>query len=123
MKALKLLAVLSVLFCTAFAFSQGKDAEAAKYAKQKATYTSAKAKFAKNPKDAALRKAYVSATVTLGTATMNSPILSSKVKYPQALKYYREALKADPKNKEALENKNLIEGIYKQMGRPIPPSG
>ena len=37
-----------------------------------------------------------------------------------ALKYYREVLKADPKNEEALKNKKQIEDIYESMGMPIP---
>jgi tetratricopeptide (TPR) repeat protein len=51
---------------------------------------------------------------------MTSPALTPKEKYPKALALFREALKVDPKNKVALENKNMIEQIYKSMGRPIP---
>lgn len=80
----------------------------------------AKAAFDKNPKDSNAMKAYVAATVKLGTATMNAAELSPREKYRGALVLYREALKLDPNNKEALANKKLIEGIYKDMGRPIP---
>lgn len=85
-----------------------------------ASYSSAKAVYAKKPKDAAAKKKYVAATVAFGTATMMSDKLAPRVKYVGALRLYREALKIDPKNKEALENKNMIERIYKDMGRPIP---
>ncbi len=51
---------------------------------------------------------------------MTSPLLGAKVKYPRALRLYREALKLDPNNKEAKANKKMIEDIYRSMGRPIP---
>ncbi|MCE9559896.1 MAG: hypothetical protein K8R88_13220 [Armatimonadetes bacterium] len=83
-------------------------------------YTKTKAAFTKKPKDAKIKKSYVDATVSFGTITMNSPLLGPKEKYPKALNLYREALKADPKNEIALANKDMIEKIYKSMGRPIP---
>jgi len=95
--------------------------EAAKYRAELAAgekaYTAAKSKFASDPKSAA---EYVRATVDYGTTTMNSPLLSPKEKYPKALKLYAEALRQDPKNEEAINNTKLIEGIYAQMGRPVP---
>lgn len=117
-----LLLLISLFALVLGASAQDSKAETAKLAKLKAAYASAKANLAKKPTDPAKRKAFVSATVSYGTASMYSPILASKVKYRQALGLYREALKIDPKNKEALENKKTIEDIYKQMGRPIPPS-
>ncbi len=84
------------------------------------SYKDTKAKYTKNPKDATAKKKYVDATVHFGTTTMNSPLLSPREKYPKSLRLYREALKVDPKNKEAANNIKLIESIYKQMGRPIP---
>ena len=45
---------------------------------------------------------------------------SPHVKYPAALEDFRTAVKLDPTNKEAVNNKNLIESIYRSMGRPIP---
>lgn len=86
----------------------------------KAAYVTAKGAYTKKPSDAKLKKAYVVATVKFATATMTSGALSSKEKYPGALRLYREALKVDPKNKEALQNKQMIEQIYQSMGKPIP---
>jgi len=43
-----------------------------------------------------------------------------KKKYPSALRQYRLVATIDPANAEAKQNINLIEGIYNQMGRPIP---
>lgn len=86
----------------------------------KKTQGTAKAAFNKSPKDAKAKSAYIAATVKLGTATMNSEDLPPREKYRGALALYREALKLDPKNNEALANKKLIEDIYKSMGRPIP---
>lgn len=83
------------------------------YKKEKAAYTAA-------PNDAAAKSKYVAATVAFGDANMMSDTLDRKVKYKEALKYYREALSVDPKNEPAKKSKELIESIYKQMGRPIP---
>jgi len=83
-------------------------------------YTKSKAAFAKKPKDAKIKKTYVDSTVSFGTITMNSPLLGPKEKYPKALALYREALKTDPKNEIAKANKDMIDQIYKSMGRPIP---
>jgi len=94
--------------------------ERAKLDKLGKVYREAKAKSTKAPKDAKLKTAYIQATVSFGTATMNSPILAPKEKYPSALRLYREALKLDPKNKEALANKKTIEDIYRSLGREIP---
>ncbi len=115
--------VLSLLLAvSALGIAQDTTAQAekAKLARLEKAYVSAKAAFTKQPKDAALKKKFVVATVALGTATMNSPILAPKDKYPKALRLYREALKHDPKNKEARENHDVIVHIYKQMGRPVP---
>lgn len=92
----------------------------AELTKAEANYKKAKAAHTQKPKDTKLRKAYIDATVNFGTVTMNSPLLAPKEKYPRALRLYNEALKLDPKNKEATNNKQLIEQIYKQMGKPVP---
>jgi hypothetical protein len=83
------------------------------YAKSKAAYEKSKA-------DAKAKEAYVASTVKLATTVMNANSLAPKEKYPEALRLYREALAIDPKNAEAQENKEMIETIYKGMGRPIP---
>lgn len=46
--------------------------------------------------------------------------LPPKDKYKSALKYFRVVLKLDPGNEEAKLNKDKIEEIYRQMGKPIP---
>ena len=46
--------------------------------------------------------------------------LPPKEKYPAALKQYRFVATIDPSNAEAKQNISLVEGIYSQMGRPIP---
>lgn len=82
----------------------------------------AKAKYDKNPKDAAAKKAYVATTMKLADAQLVSPALTPKVKYPSALRNYRIVVKLDPKNKDAREKIDTIESIYMSMGRPIPPN-
>lgn len=41
-------------------------------------------------------------------------------KYPAALRAYRKVLEYDKTNAKAKSNIATIEGIYKQMGRPVP---
>lgn len=86
------------------------------------TQLSAKAAYAKKPKDAKVKKAYIDATMKLADAELVSPALLPKVKYPRSLRHYREIRKVDPKNAKANEQIALIEGIYRSMKRPIPPN-
>jgi tetratricopeptide (TPR) repeat protein len=82
-------------------------------------YLASKQAYSKK-KDAATKKKLVAATVKFGTAAMTTSALDRKVKYKKALALYREALKLDPKNKEAKNNSEMIVSIYKSMGRPVP---
>lgn len=66
------------------------------------------------------KKKLAQAYADRGTLRMNDPNAGPRVKYRAALADYRLALKADPKNPEALASKKQIEDIYKMMGRPIP---
>jgi len=79
-----------------------------------------KKSFEAGKKDAKVSAEYLKATLELAKETMTSLALSSKEKYPKALRLYREVLEEDPDNPEALKWKNEIETIYKSMGRPIP---
>lgn len=81
---------------------------------------SAVAALKKKPGDATLKKAYVTASLDLADKTMKSGALDSTVKYPAALKIYREVLKVDPANAEAKEWIGMIESIYQSMGKPVP---
>lgn len=126
MRNLAIALLLAITTATCIAQHQPSSNNAAETTKQKnqlaaseKVYKAAKATFQKTP-NAKTKKAYVDATVAFGTKTMMSPVLGPKQKYGPALRLYREALKFDPKNAEALNNKKLIEDIYKQMGMPIP---
>ncbi len=74
----------------------------------------------KSPNDPALKQSLVSAHIKYGHFFLYNDTLAPKVKYPTALKHYREALKLDPNNKDAQENANQIIDIYKMMGREVP---
>ena len=81
----------------------------------------AQAKMKKNPKDARLKKAYVDATYNYGnTVMMDREKLKPTVMYRASLALYRRALAVDPKHKPSLDNKKMIEDIYRGMGREIP---
>ena len=49
--------------------------------------------------------------------------LRPNVKYPDALKYYREVAAADPANRHAMACIDQLIGIYKSMGKPVPGGG
>lgn len=104
----------------ALANAQAPNDAKLKLQKAEKAYASTKGSWTKDKSNQAKKRAYVNATVQLGTVVMTSPLLGAKVKYPRALRLYREALKLDPNNKEAKANKKMIEDIYRSMGRPIP---
>lgn len=95
-----------------------KSLQALKEAQKK--QAAAKSAFLRNTRDAKAKKAYILATNSLAKTTMDSPALTSKEKYPSALRLYREVLKADPKNSEATGWIKQIEAIYRSLGKPIP---
>jgi hypothetical protein len=78
------------------------------------------AAYAKDPSDAATRKQLVSATYDYGHTVMTDPDLSPRIKYRTALKQFRRVLELDPTHQQATSEKEMIEKIYRQMGRPIP---
>lgn len=83
-------------------------------------YEAAKKAYEAKTSDAKLKTAYIDATMKLANATLVSPPLAPREKYPKSLSLYREVLKVDAKNTEAASNKKMIEDIYKSMGRPVP---
>lgn len=122
----KLLAVLIVILSlgTVSAFAQMSLAapnptDAKLLAKTEKDYATSKANFLRHasPKS---KQAYIIATVRFGTTSMVAATLPPRVKYRQALRLYREALKLDPGNHEAKTNSDLIVSIYKSMNRPVP---
>jgi hypothetical protein len=115
-----LVGLAALLSAAVFAQTAKLDQDKHNLATLEKAYKSSKATYSKKPKDPVVKKRYVSATVAFATATMNTQTQTSKQKYPGALRLYREALKADPKNREALENSRMIEDIYRSMHRPIP---
>jgi lipoprotein-anchoring transpeptidase ErfK/SrfK len=51
---------------------------------------------------------------------MLDPALPPREKYLKALTMFRNALKIDPDNALAKDGVNLIEDVYRSMGRPVP---
>lgn len=76
--------------------------------------------FKKNPKSVDVKAGLIEAYLAKGDSLMNDPAMPPRVKYPGALKSYRQVLTYEKTNKKALDNIATIEGIYKSMGRPIP---
>lgn len=73
-----------------------------------------------SPNDAALKQSLITAHLKYGHFFLMNDTLSPKVKYPNALKHYREVLKLDPNNQDAKDNAQQIVDIYKMMGREVP---
>ena len=73
-----------------------------------------------NPKSTEITKALVDAHLASADSTMADDALPPMRKYPSALREYRKVLALDKTNQKAKANVDQIEGIYKQMGRPIP---
>lgn len=113
-------AALALIALAFIAHAQVPNPDKVKLQKAEKLYSATKMAWTKDKNNVPKRKSYVKATVSLGTIVMTSPLLGPKAKYPRALKLYREALRLDPKNKEALQNKRMIEDIYRSMNRPIP---
>jgi hypothetical protein len=124
---MKFVLALFVLVCAALGGAQGymgaqkADPNDAKQLKAlEKSYVASKAAYKKKPKDAKLKKAYVAATVKYGHESMMSTSLDRSLKYRQALRLYREALKLDPENPVAKPESELIIRIYKSLGKPVP---
>ena len=73
-----------------------------------------------SPSDELVKKAQVDAHMKYANFLMYESLLPPKEKYPSALHQYKLVATIDPSNAEAKQNINLIEGIYNQMGRPVP---
>jgi tetratricopeptide (TPR) repeat protein len=71
-------------------------------------------------KSEANKKEFIEKHIAAGIYLTYEANLNPKEKYGPALKHFRKVLEVDPQNKEALQNKEQIESIYEQMGRPIP---
>lgn len=73
-----------------------------------------------SPNDLALKQSMISAHMKFANYYMFNDTLSPKIKYPAALKHYRQVLNLDPENKDAKDNAQQIVEIYKMMGREVP---
>lgn len=96
-----------------------KAGAAAKY--DEAKLKELEAKLAKSPKDVKLKQQVAEANYQVGHyIEYDKPGLAPREKYRPALKLYRRALQLNPSHAQAKKEKDQIEGIYKQMGMPIP---
>jgi hypothetical protein len=74
----------------------------------------------KSTPSAEVKKALADAHLAKADFFMNDQATPPRVKYPTALREYRNVLKYDKENAKAKQNIATIEGIYKSMGRPVP---
>lgn len=127
-RCMKLLStLLPILLCLASASAMAQYGGSADIQKEKqmlaklqSVQKCTEAAYRKMPKNPGMRKQYVDSTVQLGVATMKADSIDRKLKYKEALRYYRAALKVDPKNETARKWSDTIVAIYKSMGRPVP---
>lgn len=139
--SLSVVAAIAVLFCLSLsALAQGGAAPFAGAAKMTCAealkqapkddaslaplaknYDAAAAKLKKSPKDAKAKKAYIEAGEKYCHELVHGQNkLSAPVKYRAGLAVCRQVLAVDPKNAHCTEDRDQIEGIYKQMGRDVP---
>ena len=85
-------------------------------------FTAAQADLKKHPKEARAKKAFVDAGNRYGNSLMyyKGTKLSRAVQYRAALAVYRKVLAVDPHDQNSLNNKNMIESIYRTMPGGIP---
>lgn len=67
-----------------------------------------------------LKQALIDTNMAKADDFMTNDSVPPRVKYTTALHGYRDVLKYDKDNAKAKKNIDMIESIYKQMGRPIP---
>jgi hypothetical protein len=79
------------------------------------------ADYAQKPNDAALKKQLADATFDNAQFYMYKSPLPPNQKYPKALSLYRQVVKLDPSNDSAKQSIDMIESIYRSMGKPVPP--
>lgn len=65
-------------------------------------------------------KGLAQAHMAKADAFMYNDQVTPHIRYTTALHEYRKVVVYDKTSKKAQDNINLIEGIYKSMGRPIP---
>ena len=99
-----------------FSGDETGDADAERLMKEAiANYDSYKENNSEETKEIAIKKNMEAAMYLMYDAQ-----LPPKDKYKPALKHFRIVLKLDPGNEEAKVNKEKIEEIYEQMGKPVP---
>ena len=91
-----------------------------KEGKYEQAITALDAAYKAKPKSAEVKTALVDAHMAHGDFNMNNAQLPPFRKYPAALRAYRQVLRYDASNAKAKQNIDMIESIYKQMGRPVP---
>ncbi|MBX3114911.1 MAG: hypothetical protein KF836_10130 [Fimbriimonadaceae bacterium] len=101
-------AIALILYCNQELSPEAKIAAAKQeLAVAKAAYLSAKNS----------NKNLADASYEYGAIVVESPVLSPSEKYPLALALFRQTIKLDPKNTEAVEWEQTIVGIYAGLGK------
>lgn len=116
--------MLAGIALSTIAFAQAQPMtekeERAKIAEISKLQKTAKASYLKQKSNRKLKKSYIDWTFTLGENYNFAKFVPSREKYPKALGYFREVLKADPKHEGAKKWSEMIVSIYKSMGKPVP---
>lgn len=85
------------------------------------TYEEGAAKLKKSPKDAKVKKAFVTAAVAFEQKIVRGANkISPPIKYRAGLALCRQVLAIDPKNPECKRDLDETVDIYKSMNRPVP---
>jgi hypothetical protein len=76
--------------------------------------------YQQSPADAGVKARLIATKYDYATALMADPQVRPMEKYPTALKAFKEILAMEPEHAKAAEQKQVIEDIYRSMGRPVP---
>jgi len=117
---LLLVGLLAALGAAQSKLTPSEKQELARLAALEKKQQAAKADLHKHPKDASAKNKFVVLNDQLANDTMMAGPIDPKVKYPKALRLYRESLKVNPQDAEASRWVKQIEAIYKSMHRPVP---
>jgi len=121
MRPIVLLLCLAALAPAAFAQAPAQvKKDQADLAKLSTQRDASKTAMYKHPGNASYRHAFVLINDRFANKTMNASWMTPHDKYSKALRLYRVSLNLDPHDPDAKQWVDMIESIYKSMGRPIP---
>lgn len=83
-------------------------------------YEAARAELEANPDATETRDQFLVVAYMYAETRMYDPSLTPQEKYPESLRIFRDIVAMEPGHDDARAQIQVIEGIYRELGRPIP---